>query len=697
MVSDRFDELSNDKSGAGAANGGLADLQRQIQSHRDNDENKSYLGRAMSYVWGKDEESLSRLKDLQTQTESARKNGDKDASAKVEKQIAQQVDADRKAVALQDEINHYAGGFLKTGALFLRGRTGLAGTVALYALDQMNPRDSLKTQLTDMTLGGAKGGLMKGAFHLLGKKDVSIAAKGVGLGITSRSLDLGLTRSTYTNSAGDFSLGQGLSRTVQGSLSRTALATDVIVFAGAHGLFKGADQLAGGAIKRSPLLSTMLTGTTFGISAGATGEIARQHSAGENFDLWKVVQRGMLQGAVDTFAATPGGLQSRSAHKQLERSNGGDRLLDPRGLGPGSAISSTRSSGREFVVTKGQEVLTAFGAKDSSAAWLKVREVIGRSADGQANLGIERTLVLQHRGASQSGLPEAVKSADLIATCNPETLAPAVQAKHVFGAGEGPVWLSRTAAGDRFRLSVGGRPGPSASQGYEKVLQLGFSREMMRALSRAEQGDKRYKEVEMDGIGKLSSKPTDKDKMIFTAGLGGCTAVVLLVERADGTRTAVISHEIAYRATEQFEKIEKVARTIPGLFDPGTKKTALVFTAQAFEGDPFTGRVKMLAASCDAAGASHLVESLRSMLGVTGIRSMTYNANERYSQPVDEGVLSLRLPAGRPATFKTWFSKEQAFDFTPTNDNLLPQRPVASEKTPANPPAPQPVEQKLAG
>src|SRR5215813_623234 len=215
MVSDKF-ETSIQNNGDE-----LADLRRQIKSHEDHDESKSYLGRAISFVWGKDEQSLARLQDLQRQTESAQQSGDTQMAAKLQTQIADQVTADRKEVELQDEINHYAGGFLKTGALFLRGRLGLAGTIGVYALDQMNPRDSLKTQLTDMTLGMAKGGLMKGAFHLVGQKDVPVALKGVGLGITSRVLDLGLTRSTYMSPNGEFSLGTGLSNTVFASLNRT--------------------------------------------------------------------------------------------------------------------------------------------------------------------------------------------------------------------------------------------------------------------------------------------------------------------------------------------------------------------------------------------------------------------------------------------------------------------------------------------
>ena len=54
-------------------------------------------------------------------------------------------------------------------------------------------------------------------------------------------------------------------------------------------------------------------GTTFGFSAGATTEIARQRSAGEDFSLGRVLERGGIQAAVDSLAASPGGLQASLA------------------------------------------------------------------------------------------------------------------------------------------------------------------------------------------------------------------------------------------------------------------------------------------------------------------------------------------------------------------------------------------------
>lgn len=288
----------------------LEQLRQQIELHEKEDSSRSILKTALgsvSSVFVKDDVSLSHLKDFyRNQQQNLKEGKGVDAQA-----IQALVKSDQEAVHLQNEILHYGSGFLKTAGLFMRGRVGLAGTVAMYALDQIRPGDSFKEQLADAALGTAKGGLLKGAFHFMGDKPVGIAAKGVGLGVSSRVLELGLTRQTYLDSkTGEFSLSKGLTDTVHGTLNKTALAADVVIFGAAHGMLRGGNRLVGGAIDKSPLATTMLTGTTFGLSAGATGEILRQNAADEDFDLGKIIKRGLIQAAVDTVATAPGGLQA---------------------------------------------------------------------------------------------------------------------------------------------------------------------------------------------------------------------------------------------------------------------------------------------------------------------------------------------------------------------------------------------------
>lgn len=287
----------------------LAALQQQIQQHEKQTEQRGLLTRAVALVWHKDDDSLDQLKELEKKAKAT--NG-----AGFENQIRDGIAADRKAVASENDVLHYATGFVKTVPLFMSGKGMMATTIGLYALDQINPNDSAGTMIADGLLGAAKGGLTKYTFDTIGAKEsLDPAGKGLLLGTTSRLIDQGLTRQTYLNPTdGSLSLtsaGSGLKSVVSNTLNPTALVTDVAVFGIGHGLFKAGNALTDNMLARSPLLSNMGTGFSFGMTGGATAEIQRQRQTGEAFDPVKIVSKGLLQGSLDAVAAAPGGLASQ--------------------------------------------------------------------------------------------------------------------------------------------------------------------------------------------------------------------------------------------------------------------------------------------------------------------------------------------------------------------------------------------------
>ncbi|MBI4533899.1 MAG: hypothetical protein HY711_08110, partial [Candidatus Melainabacteria bacterium] len=375
--------------------------------------------------------------------------------------------ADQQALGKKGEIHHYVGGFFKTAGLFMRGKLGLAGTVAIYALDQMNPTDGLKTQLADLAMGGAKGGLMKGMFHLMGDKPVNIAAKGVGLGVTSRVLELGLTRGTYTDlRTGEASLQQGFTNVIRGSLSREALAADVIIFGAAHGLMGKANGLSGKAIERSPLLSTMLTGTTFGMSAGAYTEIQRELATGQGLDLSKIIKSSLIQGAIDTVAAGPGGMQARAAAMAVNPSKAAALIASDVERTNGERFGNTVGEAglpegvRTFVAGANvQEMLARFdGPEAQRSGLLRVQEILSQGGTLVQHLGPETTLFVQHLAAGQQFDPKAAQGADIVAFCNPEQAHASERVRHVFPDGQGRVWLTVDPTAHVLGLNLGDRP-----------------------------------------------------------------------------------------------------------------------------------------------------------------------------------------------------------------------------------------------
>ncbi len=88
--------------------------------------------------------------------------------------------------------------FLKTAALFLPGRIGVASTIALHALDAVDPRASSRTQCYDGMLGALKGATLRGSFAAADRIGAGPAAKGLLLGATSRFSESAFERDTFT-------------------------------------------------------------------------------------------------------------------------------------------------------------------------------------------------------------------------------------------------------------------------------------------------------------------------------------------------------------------------------------------------------------------------------------------------------------------------------------------------------------------
>lgn len=205
----------------------------------------------------------------------------------------------------------YAKGFLKTAALFMSNRVGMAGTVALYALDQAHPSESIGAQATEMSLGAIQGFATRKTFDWFGDQTMNFAVKGVGLGLTSRIIDTGLDAHTYVDkNTGAVSLGGGLSQTWHQTFNLGTMTSDAAVFTLAGLGMKGLNNVGAGYLQESRLVNNMLTGATFGMSSGATSEFNRQRQLGQGYDFGKIVERGVIQGALDSAAAAPGGLSA---------------------------------------------------------------------------------------------------------------------------------------------------------------------------------------------------------------------------------------------------------------------------------------------------------------------------------------------------------------------------------------------------
>ena len=321
----------------------LGALQNEIDSYGKDQQSESLLGKAVSKVthafWHKDEDALANLQSLRDEAARKRASGDTAGLQSMELQINQSIKTSQDARTTEQEISQYGSGFVKTAGLFMRGPVGIAGTVLLYGADQAKADGHMGR---DFALGMVKGGATKGLFEILGKSEMSVGLKGATLGFSSRVLDLGLSADTYKNGLGD-----GAQRILSGAANPLALTGDVIAF-GAGSKLMGLTE--GTSLANSKMLGTMLTGGAFGLSSGASGEILKETAEGKGYkfnkifhsgslsaslgefvketgeyDFRKVASHALIQGALDTVAAAPGGIQADANFR-----GGASRFLQDR-------------------------------------------------------------------------------------------------------------------------------------------------------------------------------------------------------------------------------------------------------------------------------------------------------------------------------------------------------------------------------
>ncbi len=334
------------------------DLQRQINVHRQYAD-PSLLGAGIDWVQDKvrgedDQERLRSLEELARFYRHYVGTGDQRAVAQIREEAQRQLQTDRVNVESRTQYSNHATGFLKAAGLFSRGFGGKAFTACTFGLDEARPSDTPLVMAADFTIGGIKGNLTRKAFHSVGSMEVGVAIKGAGLGLSTRLIDQGMSRRNYLDpGSGAVDILGGLNRVREQTLNKQLIVGDILVFAGAQTIFGTANLASGNALRRSPLLSTLGTGTTFGMSSGAYEEMSRQSRAGDPLDIGKVFKHSMIRGGLDTIAAFPGGLQARAMTRARDIPSS-----RPNGPEPISSQPTTELVNFEFASKKTTDMRT---------------------------------------------------------------------------------------------------------------------------------------------------------------------------------------------------------------------------------------------------------------------------------------------------------------------------------------------------
>lgn len=332
---------------AGAGDGSLASLNKQIDMHQEAADKKSVLDKLVHFVYDKDAQSLEQLKQLKLQAEGQAVKGVLPANSNLRDEIRQAVQGDQQAVKSQNEVDFYAGSFIKAVPLFAgaKSRAMLAGSIVAYGLDSVHSNDTAGEASVNLAMGGLKGFALKKTFDYVGAKSFTLAPaeaasvtakymgvglKGMALGASSRIYESGLTSSTYLTDKGQLtgdSITAGIGKTFSTAIDGKAMVMDAGLFMGAHGAFAGmskagmklfegtaiAESMAasklGKFVNESKLASNAGMGATFGFSSGATNEFMRQKDSEDfagGYDIARILKRGALQAITDGAAGASG-------------------------------------------------------------------------------------------------------------------------------------------------------------------------------------------------------------------------------------------------------------------------------------------------------------------------------------------------------------------------------------------------------
>lgn len=204
--------------------------------------------------------------------------------------------------------------FVKTAPLFMKGAAPFIGMAATYAADEAKVGDSLSNNLMDASLGLAKTVALKSSFQIAQHYHFSPSMTGVSLGIMNRVSDAGLTRSTWSDSQGEFSLTDGLKKTLSQSLRPEMLAMDALSFGAADYLWGRKFLQSRGAVAFDPVFTHTMSGATMGATNSGGMELMRQIQSGQ-YDPLRFVTSTASGALVNGLAGAVGGAQTRSASR----------------------------------------------------------------------------------------------------------------------------------------------------------------------------------------------------------------------------------------------------------------------------------------------------------------------------------------------------------------------------------------------
>lgn len=214
-----------------------------------------------------------------------------------------------------DEMSMYMRGFLKTLPIFMKGKVALPSLALTYMSDEAKMGDTVQNQLTDAGLGLGKGALLKASFRAFEGAAMTPGATGVSMGIINRGSDTMLTRQNYYDAKGEFSLSQGMARTLSVTANPGAMAIDAVAFGVNDALFATAFNKSRGMVSYKPSTLYTMSAGTMGVTSGFGRELDRQIREDGKLDFEQLSRKAFLQGVFDAAGGRVGAWQATRGMK----------------------------------------------------------------------------------------------------------------------------------------------------------------------------------------------------------------------------------------------------------------------------------------------------------------------------------------------------------------------------------------------
>lgn len=426
--------LNPGSSSRSGSSSDLDALRSQIERHQKEDEKRSYLGSAISFVTemihGKNQ-SLNSMETLLSRAEVLKQQGKTAELAGLSRDIGAAIKADEDSLSSASSWSRHSSSFVKSVGLFLPKAPGFFVSALTSAADSARASDSAIHQGLDLALGAGKGLALKWSFDKIGNSQMNLAGKAFLMSSSSRLAEVGLNSHNYIDSkTGNVDIPSGLWSTAKTVADPAQIVNDMALFGGTYLALR---RLGIGPefAKANPLLSQTLVGGGFGASGGFFGELQRQRLAGEELNVAGLLKSSLIEGGLTGAAAAIGGYRQiqldRALAQKLEAvANNKVDELSVRGE------SGSSSKVRNFVAKENLDGLLE-RLRAGSPALLQVRELSGGK---QAGLGPEKTLLVQHLEPGAKVDPRMAEQAKLVACCGVDGLAASQRGKHIFASAE---------------------------------------------------------------------------------------------------------------------------------------------------------------------------------------------------------------------------------------------------------------------